>query len=42
MKKSEFLKLLTVMDHKQITQYIADKGKEPKLVRGMIYISQKE
>jgi len=39
MKKSDFLKLLLVMNHKDITNYIAEKGKEPKLVRGMIYIS---
>lgn len=39
MKKSDFLKLLLVMDHMDITEYIEKKGKEPKLVRGMIYMS---
>ena len=39
MKKSDFLKLLLVMDHRDITNYIAEKGKEPKLVKGMIYLS---
>lgn len=37
MKKSDFLKLLLSTSPEQINKIIQDKGKEPKLVRGVIY-----
>ena len=37
MKKSDFLKLLLSVSPEQINKIIQEKGKEPKLVRGVIY-----
>lgn len=37
MKKSDFLNLLLSISPKDITRIIMEKGKEPKLVRGVIY-----
>lgn len=37
MKKSDFLKLLLSMTPEEINKIIKEKGKEPKLVRGVIY-----
>ena len=37
MKKSDFLKLLLSVSPEQINKIIKEKGKEPKLVRGVIY-----
>ena len=37
MKKSDFLKLLLSISPEQINKIIKEKGKEPKLVRGVIY-----
>jgi hypothetical protein len=37
MKKSDFLKLLLTVSPEQINRIIKEKGKEPKLVRGVIY-----
>ena len=37
MKKSDFLKLLLSVSPEDINKIIKEKGKEPKLVRGVIY-----
>lgn len=37
MKKSDFLKLLLSATPEMINKIIKEKGKEPKLVRGVIY-----
>ena len=37
MKKSDFLKLLLSVSPEQLNKIIKEKGKEPKLVRGVIY-----
>lgn len=37
MKKSDFLELLISLSPEQINKLIQEKGKEPKLVRGVIY-----
>lgn len=37
MKKSDFLKLLLSVSPEEINKIIKEKGKEPKLVRGVIY-----
>ena len=37
MKKSNFLKLLLSVSPEEINRLIKEKGKEPKLVRGVIY-----
>lgn len=37
MKKSDFLALLLTTSPEKINQIIKEKGKEPKLVRGVIY-----
>lgn len=37
MKKSDFLELLISLSPEDINRLIKDKGKEPKLVRGVIY-----
>lgn len=37
MKKSDFLNLLLSITPEQINTIIREKGKEPKLVRGVIY-----
>lgn len=37
MKKSDFLKLLLSVTPEQLNKIIKEKGKEPKLVRGVIY-----
>ena len=37
MKKSDFLKLLLSVTPEEINKIIKEKGKEPKLVRGVIY-----
>lgn len=37
MKKSDFLKLLLSVSPEQINKIIKEKGKEPKLIRGIIY-----
>lgn len=37
MKKSDFLKLLLSVSPDQINKIIKEKGKEPKLIRGIIY-----
>jgi hypothetical protein len=37
MKKSEFLEILLSLSPEEINQLILEKGKEPKLVRGVIY-----
>ena len=37
MKKSDFLKLLLSISPEQLNKMIQEKGKEPKLVRGVIY-----
>ena len=37
MKKSDFLKLLLSVSPEQINNIIKEKGKEPKLIRGIIY-----
>ena len=38
MKKSDFLKILLSVSPEEINRIIQEKGKEPKLVRGIIYI----
>lgn len=38
MKKSDFLKILLSVSPEEINKIIQEKGKEPKLVRGIIYI----
>lgn len=38
MKKSEFLKILLSTSPEKINEIIKEKGKEPKLVRGIIYL----
>lgn len=40
MKKSEFLELLLSLSPEEINKIIQEKGKEPKLVRGVIYIKE--
>lgn len=37
MKKSSFLELLLSVSPEEINKIIKEKGKEPKLVRGVIY-----
>ena len=37
MKKSDFLKVLLSFSPEKINEIIQEKGKEPKLVRGVIY-----
>lgn len=37
MKKSDFLNILLSVSPEQINKIIQEKGKEPKLVRGVIY-----
>ena len=37
MKKSDFLELLISLSPEDINKLIKEKGKEPKLVRGVIY-----
>ena len=37
MKKSDFLKLLLSVSPEDINKIIKEKGKKPKLVRGVIY-----
>lgn len=37
MKKSEFLELLLSLSPEEMNKLILEKGKEPKLVRGVIY-----
>ena len=37
MKKTDFLKLLLSVSPEEINKLIKEKGKEPKLVRGVIY-----
>ena len=37
MKKTDFLKLLLSVSPEEINKIIKEKGKEPKLVRGVIY-----
>ena len=37
MKKSDFLELLLSISPEEINKLIQEKGKEPKLVRGVIY-----
>lgn len=37
MKKSDFLKLLLSVSPEQLNKIIKEKGKEPKLVRGVLY-----
>lgn len=37
MKKSKFLELLLSVTPEEINKIIKEKGKEPKLVRGVIY-----
>ena len=37
MKKSEFLEILISLNHEEINKLILEKGKEPKLVRGVTY-----
>lgn len=37
MKKSDFLNLLLSISPEKINEIIKEKGKEPKLVRGVIY-----
>ena len=37
MKKSDFLKLLLSVSPEEINKIIKEKGKEPKLVRGVLY-----
>ena len=37
MNKSEFLDTLLSLSPEEINEFILEKGKEPKLVRGMIY-----
>lgn len=37
MKKSDFLELLMSLSPEGINELIKEKGKEPKLVRGVIY-----
>lgn len=37
MKKSSFLELLLSVSPEEINRIIKEKGKEPKLVRGVIY-----
>ena len=37
MKKSDFLNLLLSVSPEQLNKIIKEKGKEPKLVRGVIY-----
>ena len=37
MKKSDFLKLLLSVTPEEINKIIKEKGKEPKLVRGVLY-----
>lgn len=37
MKKSDFLSILLSVSPEKINQIIQEKGKEPKLVRGVIY-----
>lgn len=38
MKKSDFLKILLSASPEDINRIIKEKGKEPKLIRGIIYI----
>ena len=38
MNKSDFLKVLLSVSPEKINQIIKEKGKEPKLVRGVIYL----
>ena len=37
MKKSDFLNLLLSVSPEQLNKIIKEKGKEPKLVKGVIY-----
>lgn len=37
MKKSDFLNILLSVSPEQLNKIIQEKGKEPKLVRGVIY-----
>lgn len=37
MKKSDFLNILISISPQEINRIIKEKGKEPKLVRGVIY-----
>lgn len=37
MKKSDFLQLLLSVSPEKINDIIKEKGKEPKLVRGVLY-----
>ena len=37
MKKSDFLRILLSATPEEINKIIQEKGKEPKLVRGVIY-----
>lgn len=37
MNKSEFLEILISLSPEGINKFILEKGKEPKLVRGVIY-----
>lgn len=37
MKKSDFLEVLLSISPEEINKIIKEKGKEPKLVRGVIY-----
>lgn len=37
MKKSTFLEILASLSHEEINKLIKEKGKEPKLIRGVIY-----
>lgn len=37
MKKSDFLNVLLSLTPEEINKLIKEKGKEPKLVRGVIY-----
>ena len=37
MNKSQFLTVILTLSPEEINEYILEKGKEPKLVRGIIY-----